>query len=243
MAERLQKLLAAAGVDSRRRAEELIKSGAVAVNGRVCKPGDKAEPQDEITVEGKRIDCDTGGSPGRVIVYNKPVGKIVSAKDPQNRPAVFEDLPPLQKSRWVSVGRLDLNTSGLLLFCSDGVLAHKLAHPSSGIEREYMARVRGDTGRKTVEKLLSGVSLGGKKGRFEKVVPVSPTEKNNKWFKVVVKEGRNRFVRRMWESCGCSVSRLIRIRFGTVRLPKNLPSGASFFLSEKQNRKLLEIAD
>ncbi|WP_462137459.1 pseudouridine synthase [Candidatus Mycalebacterium sp.] len=243
MAERLQKLLASAGFGSRRHVEELIKSGSVTVNGKVCKLGDKAEPQDKITVEGERIDCDAGGLPVRIIAYNKPIGKIVSAKDPQNRPTVFEDLPPLEKSRWVSVGRLDVNTTGLLLFCSDGSLAHKLSHPSSGIEREYMARVRGNTGRAMVEKLLSGVLLDGKKGRFEKVLPVPSKEKSNKWFKIVVKEGRNRFVRRMWESCGCSVSRLMRIRFGTVRLPKNLPAGASIFLSEKQIRKLRETAD
>ncbi|QMU56417.1 MAG: pseudouridine synthase [Candidatus Mycalebacterium zealandia] len=242
MAERVQKLLAAAGAGSRRRVEELIKSGAVAVNGSVCKLGDKAEPQDKITVDGKRIDCNTDDSPGRIIAYNKPVGKIVSMKDPQNRPTVFEDLPPLEKSRWVSVGRLDINTTGLLLFCSDGSLAHKLTHPSSGVEREYMARVRGNTGRETIEKLLSGVLLDGKKGHFEKVSPIPSKEKSNKWFKIVVKEGRNRFVRGMWESCGCSVSRLMRIRFGTVKLPKNLPVGASIFLSEKQIRKLREIA-
>ncbi len=238
MAERIQKLLAGAGAGSRRQAEKLIKSGAVFVNGKICKLGDKAEPHDAITIDGREIDCKTDPSEKLVIAYNKPAGKIVSRSDPQNRPVVFDDLPPLKKARWVCAGRLDVNTSGLLLFCSDGLLAHRLAHPSSGIEREYMARVRGNTGPETINKLLAGVVLDGKKGQFEKITAVASKNKSNKWFKIIVQEGRNRFVRRMWESCGCSVSRLIRVRFATVRLPKKLPTGASVFLDGKEIRKI-----
>lgn len=246
MSERIQKLLSAAGAGSRRRIEELIKSGEVTVNGKVCKLGDKAGTEDTIAVSGEEIEFAANPDPP-VIAYNKPAGKIVSASGAENRPTVFEDLPPLKQSRWVSVGRLDLNSSGLLLFCSDGMLAHKLAHPSSGIEREYMARVRGNTGERTVKKLLDGVLLDGKKGRFEKIVSVSSPDKNkgdksNRWFKITVKEGRNRFVRRMWESQRCSVSRLIRIRFGTVNLPKNLPAGGCFFLDEREKKRLCGVA-
>lgn len=241
MAERIQKLLAAAGAGSRRGLEELIKSGAVSVNGKTCKLGDKAEPEDSITVSGKEIDCRAKPGQNRVIVYNKPEGKVVSRRDPENRPTVFEDLPALKSGRWVSAGRLDVNTSGLLLFCSDGLLVHKLTHPSSGVEREYLARVRGNTGKETIEKLLAGVFLDGKTARFEKIVPASP-DKTNKWFRVTVKEGRNRFVRRMWESQRCSVSRLTRIRFGPVKLPKDLPAGAFFFLGKPEIKKLYNAA-
>ncbi len=248
MPERVQKLLASAGTGSRRRVEELIRSGAVTVNGKVCKLGDKAGPEDTITVSGKKVDCGVSpGETGLVIAYNKPVGKIVSSNDSVNRPTVFEDLPPLKKARWVPVGRLDLNTSGLLIFCSDGLLAHRLAHPSSEIEREYLARVRGNTGKETTVKLLAGVVLDGKPGRFEKIVSATPPDvkngnKSNKWFRITVKEGRNRFVRRMWESRRCEVSRLVRIRFGPVKLPKNLPAGACFFLDKFERRKLYRTA-
>ena len=240
--ERVQKLLAAAGVGSRRKVEELIGAGLVAVNGRVCKLGDKATPGDTVTVSGEKIDLSAPADGGAVLAYNKPVGKIVSRTDPGGRPTVFEDLPPLKKSRWVSVGRLDINTSGLMIFCSDGKLAAGLAHPSSGIEREYMARVRGNTGEKTVERLLSGVRIDGGTGRFARVAPAAAKDGANKWFRVTVTEGRNRFVRRMWESCGCEVNRLIRTRFGPVRLPKNLPAGACLFLDKKLVKKLREAA-
>lgn len=239
MAERVQKILAAAGAGSRRKVEELIKSGEVAVNGSICKLGDKAEPEDTITVSGKEIDCrsETGG----VILYNKPIGKIVSRSDPGKRPTVFEDLPPV-KTRWVSVGRLDINSSGLLIFCTDGALAHGLTHPSREIEREYLSRVRGDTGEKTVEKLLSGIVLDGKRGRFEKVERIPGKEGSNKWFRITVREGRNRFVRRMWESCGCEISRLVRVRFGPVKLPAKLPPGACIFLGGRERDRLYKAA-
>ncbi len=244
MAERIQKLLAAAGIGSRRSVEELIKSGAVELNGKVCKLGDKAEPEDAITVDGVKVNCAGALEENdRVIIYNKAVGKIVSRSDPLKRPVVFDDLPPLKNSRWVSVGRLDINTSGLMLFCSDGSLAHKLAHPSNGIEREYIVRVRGNTGKETVEKLLHGLPLDGKTGCFERVTALNSKDKSNKWFRVVLKEGRNRFVRRMWESCGCSVSRLMRVRFGTVRLPKKLYAGQCLFLSGKQKKQLYKAAE
>ena len=240
--ERVQKLLAGAGVGSRRKVEELIGKGLVAVNGRVCKPGDKATPDDTVTVSGKVIDLSAPADGGAVIAYNKPAGKIVSRADPGGRPTVFEDLPPLKKSRWVSVGRLDLNTSGLMIFCSDGNLAARLAHPSSGIEREYMARVRGKAGKETLARLLRGIRIDGKTGRFEKVAPAAAKDGANKWFRITVTEGRNRFVRRMWESCGCEVNRLIRTRFGPVKLPKNLPAGACLFADEKLVKKLRKAA-
>lgn len=241
MAERVQKLLAAAGVGSRRKVEELMRKGLVEVNGRVCKPGDKAGPEDTISVEGREVQIPLPGA-GGVIAYNKPVGRIVSRSDPRGRPTVFEDLPPLRGSRWVSVGRLDFNTSGLMLFCSDGGLANALARPASGIEREYMARVRGNTGGETVEKLLKGIKIDGGTGRFESVTPARGGDGANRWFKVVVREGRNRFVRRMWESCGCEVNRLIRTRFGPVKLPKNMQPGSCLFIEGQKLKKLCEAA-
>ena len=221
---RIQKLLADAGLGSRRRIERLIADGKVHVNGRVASLGDKASAQDSISVAGRHVAL-AATRVNRVLVYHKPCGVVVSRDDPDNRPTVFDDLPPLAGARWIAVGRLDVNTSGLLLFCTDGELAHRLMHPSSGLVREYLARVHGRVTAGMLERLRNGVALDDGPARFD-TVEEHAGGGGNRWFRVRLCEGRNRLVRRLWLSQGLEVSRLIRVRFGTVALPRALRAGA-----------------
>ena len=231
MTVRLQKLLAAAGIGSRRQVEEWIAAGRLTVAGRVAKLGDRAGPDEEIRLDGRRLDL---GPPQpaahQALLYYKPAGEVTTRRDPQGRPTVFERLPPPERGRWIVVGRLDVNTSGLLLFTTDGELAHRLMHPSSQVEREYLVRVRGRPGSDTIRSLLRGIPLDDGPAAFDRIseepLPAGEPAARNASYRVVLHEGRNREVRRLWEAAGYEVSRLLRIRYGPVELPRDLRPGA-----------------
>jgi 23S rRNA pseudouridine2605 synthase len=224
--ERLQKLLAGAGLASRRAIEEWIRAGRITVNGRVAQLGDRACPGDDVRLDGRPLVIG-GARPElpQVLVYHKPLGELTTRRDPQGRPTVFERLPAPLAGRWIVVGRLDVNTSGLLLFTTDGELAHRLMHPSSEIEREYLVRVHGAPSAEALTRLREGVMLEDGLARFESLTAGERTQ-GHSWFNVVLREGRNREVRRMWEAAGFEVSRLTRVRFGSVCLPRDLRAGA-----------------
>lgn len=228
MTVRLQKLLSTAGVASRRQVEQWIVEGRLTVAGRVAKLGDRAGAGDEIRLDGRRLELGPPQPAARqVLLYHKPVGEVTTRRDPQGRPTVFDHLPPLQHGRWIVVGRLDVNTSGLLLFTTDGDLAHRLMHPSSGIEREYLVRVRGRPDGDTIRRLLRGVPLEDGPAAFDRVIeePSTRGEAHNASYRLVLHEGRNREVRRIWEAVGYGVSRLLRIRYGPIELPRELRAG------------------
>jgi 23S rRNA pseudouridine2605 synthase len=214
-------LLAAAGLGSRREIETWIEAGRVAVNGKVAQLGDRAAPGDAILVDGRPF-VRPETSQARVLLYHKPVGELVTRSDPQGRKTVFEQLPP---GRWVAVGRLDLNSSGLLLLTDSGELANRLMHPRYGLEREYVARIRGTLQSYEEKKLLQGIDLDGVPARFESVRSDRASEGTNQWYRVVLKEGRNREVRRLFEAVGHPVSRLVRVRYGPLELPPHLAPG------------------
>lgn len=222
--ERIQKILAQAGYGSRRAIEALITEGRIKVNRRVAKLGDRISSKDHVTIDNKPCQLSSEPLQTRVLLYHKPVGEVCTRSDPENRPTVFQSLPKIREGRWISIGRLDINTSGLLLFTNDGELANQLMHPSSLIQREYAVRIIGNVDAEMIKRLVNGVKLEDGRARFEDVVDVGG-EGANRWFHVVVMEGRNRLVRRLWESQGVKVSRLIRVRFGSVVLPKSLPRG------------------
>lgn len=232
--ERLQKMLARAGVGSRRQVESWIAAGRVTVNGQAAKLGDQVGPRDTIQIDGRnvaRISRIAGAR--RVLVYHKPEGEVCTRSDPEGRPTVFDRLPSLRGARWVGVGRLDVNTSGLLLVTTDGELAHALMHPSRGIEREYAVRVWGDVSDAILKRLQKGIALEDGVANFDSITDAGGTGTNH-WFKVELREGRNREVRRLWESQGLRVTRLIRTRFGPVSLPKGLKRGAWRELDSEQ---------
>ncbi|SDJ58371.1 23S rRNA pseudouridine(2605) synthase RluB [Microbulbifer yueqingensis] len=221
--EKLQKVLARAGLGSRREMERAIEAGRVTVNGTVAKLGERVTEDDLIELDGKRLQMPEEER-CRVILYNKPVGEICSRHDPEGRPTVYDRLPRLRTGRWISVGRLDFNTSGLLLFTNSGELAHRLMHPSSVIDREYLVRIQGQVDDEMKQRLLTGVLLDDGVARFTDIVE-SGGEGNNRWFYCVVMEGRNREVRRLWESQGVRVSRLKRVRYGNVFIPSQVRVG------------------
>lgn len=227
MSEKLQKILANNGVGSRREMETWISAGRVSVNGKIAHLGDRAEPSDHIRVDGHTVHIAQEKPVCRVLMYNKPEGELCTRTDPEGRMTVFDRLPKISKGRWIAVGRLDLNTSGLLLFTNDGELANRLMHPRHEIEREYAVRVFGKVENDTLNTLKKGVELEDGMAKFTHIVPrPSGDESINSWFNVTLSEGRNREVRRLWESQGVQVSRLIRLRYGPLELKKRLPQGA-----------------
>ncbi|MCT6699558.1 23S rRNA pseudouridine(2605) synthase RluB [Rheinheimera sp. 4Y26] len=225
MSEKLQKVLARSGVGSRREMESWISAGRVTIDGKVAQLGDRVIPTQIVRVDGHPVKLAAEAEQiCRVIAYHKPEGEICSRTDPEGRPTVFDRLPKIRGSRWVAIGRLDINTSGLLLFTTDGELANRLMHPKFEVEREYAVRVFGEVTDAMIQKLRTGVELEDGKAAFKKI-KASGGEGINKWFNVTLTEGRNREVRRMWESQGAVVNRLIRVRYGDLLLPKHLPAG------------------
>lgn len=242
MDEKLQKVLARAGYGSRREMEGWIEGGRVTVNGRTASLGDRVSASDKILVDGKKLAAaDPQAVPQTVLLYNKPEGEICSRKDPEGRPTVYERLPALRHARWVGVGRLDINTSGLLLFTTDGELANRLMHPSRQIEREYAVRVRGAVSEEVIERMHEGVLLEDGMARFTDIQYFAG-EGANHWYHVVIMEGRNREVRRLWESQGVTVSRLKRVRFANIFIPSTVKVGDYCELSKEDVKSLYKLA-
>ena len=238
---KLHKVLAQAGMGSRLEMEQLILQGRISVNNEPAHVGQRIQFGDSIKVNGKPIRVRIAPPPARVIAYHKPVGEVVTHDDPQNRPTVFRKLPKLMQGKWQSVGRLDLNTEGLLLFTSSGELANQLMHPRFGLEREYAVRVLGALSKEEKQMLLDGVQLEDGRAQFG-AIEDGGGEGSNCWYRVTISEGRNREVRRMLEAVGHAVSRLIRIRYGAMLLPRGLKRGAWMELDEADIRSLMQAA-
>ena len=226
-------MLAAAGLGSRREIESWIEAGRVSVGGRVAKLGDRAGPGDPITVDGRPV-ATSAKAAARVLIYNKPEGELVTRSDPEGRPTVFSRLPP---GRWVAVGRLDINSAGLLLFTDDGELANRLMHPRYELEREYAVRAQGPV---DMEKLRQGVQLDDGPAAVERIEAADPRDAggSNRWYRVTLTEGRKREVRRLFEAVGARVSRLIRVRYGPIELPRDLRPGAWRVLDDALGARL-----
>jgi 23S rRNA pseudouridine2605 synthase len=240
--ERLQKVMAQSGHGSRRNIEILIAQGHITINGQPAKLGDSAGPGDKAKLDGKLIHLRFGEPLPRVLLYHKPTGEIVTRDDPEKRPTVFEKLPRVNNGRWVSVGRLDFNTEGLLIFTTNGELANKLTHPRFEVEREYAVRVMGELTDEQVQKLVTtGVDIDGEMCKFDRIEDRGG-EGSNHWYHVVLREGKNREVRRMMEAVGLMVSRLIRVRFGNIELPGFLKRGQMREMEEEQVQELLAFA-
>jgi 23S rRNA pseudouridine2605 synthase len=237
--ERLHKLLAASGVGSRRAIEKRIGAGEVILNGQVATLGATVARGDVVEVDGQAWQVTERPVRHRSLVYNKPEGEITSRDDPQGRPTVFDRLPPLRNARWVAVGRLDLNTTGLLLLTTDGELAHAMMHPSNRVDREYACRIHGHVDDEMLQRLREGVELEDGPAHFSDIVAAGGSGEN-RWFHVTLLEGRNREVRRLWASQGVTVSRLKRVRYGAVFLPKRLRMGAYAKLSPGDHEILRE---
>lgn len=237
--ERLQKIMAAAGLGSRRALERQIKSGEVRVNNSVAGLGQLAATGDRISYAGKHWLVVTTGSGQRSLVYNKKTGEITTRSDPQDRRTVFDNLPPISGARWIAVGRLDINTSGLLLMTTDGELANAMMHPANQVDREYACRIFGEVTAEQINKLKKGVMLADGPAHFSDIVAAGGSAGNH-WYHVTLLEGRNREVRRLWESQGVTVSRLKRVRYGAVFLPKRLHMGAWSELTARDHQVLRE---
>jgi 23S rRNA pseudouridine2605 synthase len=238
MSEKLQKLLATVGLGSRRELEKWISAGRVSVNGSTAKLGDRAETDDRILVDGRPIKIVTDDSP-RVLMYSKPEGEVSTTTDPEGRTTVFDGLPRLSRGRWIAIGRLDINTSGLLLFTTHGELANRLMHPSYEVKREYMVRIHGEVNEAMIARLTEGVILEDGVAKF-KTVKAQHARSNdehissNQWFRVILAEGRTREVRRLWESQGVEVNRLKRISYGPIELPSFVRRSEFIELDPKQ---------
>jgi 23S rRNA pseudouridine2605 synthase len=241
--ERLQKVLAQAGIGSRREMEEWIAAGRISVNGVTAELGQSVVPTDKIKIGGRLVNVrfTTTRTP-RVVMYHKPEGEIVSRDDPEGRPSVFAALPRIRGGRWIAVGRLDFNTSGLLLFTTSGELANKLTHPSSQLVRDYAVRVLGELTLEAQQQLLNGIELEDGPASFASLQDAGG-EGANHWYRVTLFEGRNREVRRMFEAVGCTVSRLIRVRYGPFSLPPQLKRGRVYELAEAEVKGLMREID
>ena len=238
--EKVQKVLARAGLASRREIERWIEAGRVAVNGKAARLGDRVDDRDRLAVDGRAVDL-APAQEARCILYHKPPGEVCSRSDPEGRRTVFGRLPNLKSGRWISIGRLDFNTSGLLLFTTDGDLANGLMHPSSNIEREYMVRVMGDVQGDMLRRMLEGVMLDDGMARFADIQD-GGGDGINRWYYVVLMEGRNREVRRLWESQGLTVSRLKRVRYGDVFIPSKVKQGQWVEMDRTDVKALYRIA-
>lgn len=240
--ERVQKVLSRGGVGSRREIERWIEEGRLKVNGALMALGARLKPGDLLLLNDRMIHWEKfAQQPTRVLLYHKPTGEVVTRRDPEGRPVIFTQLPKLATARWIAVGRLDINTSGLLLVTNNGELANRLMHPSTQVEREYAVRVLGDIPDTTLERLKQGVELEDGKAKFDDI-NFAGGEGANKWFHVIVSEGRNRLVRRLWESQQITVSRLIRLRYGPIVLPERLKTHSFYELNDKELDLLFEFA-
>jgi 23S rRNA pseudouridine2605 synthase len=237
--EKLHKMLAAAGLGSRREMEALIESGAVTLNGQPAKVADRVKPGDLVKVKGRAVKLVWEDSLPKVMIYHKEEGEIVSRDDPEGRASVFDKLPRLKGQRWISVGRLDFNTEGLLVFTTSGELANRLSHPRYEVEREYAVRVLGELTQEHMNSLTQGIELDDGVAQVESIFAVGG-EGANQWYQLVIKEGRNREVRRLFEALGLTVSRLIRVRFGPVAMPPKVKRGMFLDLTDAQVRELLK---
>lgn len=235
--DRLQKLLARNGLGSRREIEALIADGRVSINNVTAKLGDRAGQEDKIRIDGRMIRLRTSAPLPRIIIYHKPEGEIVSVRDPQGRPSVFDKLPHVRSSKWIAIGRLDFNTSGLLIFTTDGALANRLMHPRYQMEREYAVRIIGELTPEQIDRLTSGIELEDGLAKFDQLYDEGG-QGTNHWYRIVLKEGRNREVRRMFEALGITVSRLMRVRFGPVNLPPRLKRGMWLELIDAEVERL-----
>ncbi|MFW2374649.1 MAG: 23S rRNA pseudouridine(2605) synthase RluB [Gammaproteobacteria bacterium] len=241
--ERIQKALARQGLGSRRQIEIWISEDKIQLNGELAQLGDHVKPGDIVMFSGRKIIIkSTDAKLPRVIAYHKPEGQVCSRSDPEGRPTIFDSLPGLKHSRWVAIGRLDLNTSGLILLTDEGELANRLMHPSRQVQREYAVRTLGTASDEMLYKLTHGVQLEDGMARFEEIVDSGGLGTNH-WYHVVLMEGRNREVRRMWEAIGLKVSRLMRVRFGPVILNKSQRPGKTRELTEKQVIELASMVD
>ena len=237
---KLHKLLAQKGLGSRREMEALIAAGEVSVNGKVAIVGDRVGPEDVVRIGKRVIRLNLEESLPKVLLYHKPEGEIVSRDDPEGRPSVFDKLPHLRSSKWIAIGRLDFNTSGLLIFTTDGVLANRLMHPRFEMEREYAVRILGELTTEQMEQLTTGIELEDGVAAFSYLAEQGG-EGINHWYRVILKEGKNREVRRMFEAIGLTVSRLMRVRFGPINLPPRIKRGQWLELDEKETRQLLSM--
>lgn len=235
---KLQKVLAQAGLGSRREMEELVRAGRVTVNGEPARIGARVGPNDVIRVDGRVVRGAERKHPPRVLLYHKPEGEIVSRDDPAGRASVFDRLPPVRGAKWLAVGRLDYNTGGLLLLTTEGELANRMMHPRYGLEREYAVRVRGRLTEEQLAQLRSGIELDDGMARCD-AVEDGGGEGTNRWYRIVIREGRNRIVRRLFEALGLTVSRLMRVRFGSVTLPPRLKRGQYVELAPREVQHLL----
>ncbi len=235
--ERAQKAMSRLGFGSRREIERWIEQGRVKVNGKAIALGARVREGDQVQCNGRRVFIRPPGNVVRVLAYNKPEGEVCSRKDDSGRRTVYKNLPGLPNGRWVGIGRLDINTSGLLLFTNNGELANRLMHPSHEIEREYAVRVNGHVSAEKIQQLLDGVALEDGPARFERIEDAGG-QGSNHWYHVVLKEGRNREVRRLWEAVDTRVSRLIRLRYGNIVLPRSLRQGKSLEVEYEQVEQL-----
>lgn len=243
MSEKIQKIMARAGICSRRQAEQLIDEGKVTKNGRPVKLGDRAEPGDKLKYLNKTFDlADLLEKDFYIIAYHKKVGEVCTRSDPEGRPTIFNSLPKLKNQSWVSVGRLDINTSGLLLLTTNGELANALMHPSNQVVREYAVRVKGQVSDNMLQNMVKGVELEDGKARFEDIVESDEATGSNRWYHVVIVEGRKREVRRLWESQGVTVSRLKRVRYGDYIMPSKIKQGMWLSITRAEAKKLFENA-
>ena len=237
--QRIQKVLANQGIGSRRQIDAMLQEGRIQVNGKQAQPGDQISGGEKISIDGKPVRLARFEPRPKLLMYHKPVGVVSTRSDPEGRPTVFKQLPGLNQGRWIGIGRLDINTSGLLLFTTHGELANRMMHPSFELEREYAVRVRGDITEEKLAQLKSGIELEGGLAHFDQVID-GGGQGSNHWYHVVLREGKNREVRRLWEAVDAEVSRLVRVRYHQFNLPKWLKPGKSRFFDDDVVEKLFD---